>query len=284
MSGKPKIAIVGPGRLGSALAMALRKAGYSIAGIQSRNSAASTRRASKLAAMVGSRVISWPSRFNADVVWFCVPDREIANVGREWAAPGEWKGKIAFHSSGALSSQELDPLRQRGAAVASVHPLMTFVRKSTPSLSGVAFGIEGDAAAVRMARRIVRDLQGEAFLISRKNKAAYHAWGAFASPLLIALLVAAEQVARAAGLSTAAARKKMLPILRQTLSNYAKFGPAEAFSGPIVRGDSEVVGQHLTALKKVREARKVYAALAQVALLHLPSGNRKQLQRLLRKA
>ena len=105
--------------------------------------------------------------------------------------------------------------------------------------------MEGDPAALRVAHRIVRDLGAEAFSISRRRKPAYHAWGAFTSPLLIALLVTAEKVARAAGLSSAEARRKMMPIVRQTLANYAKLGPAEAFSGPIVRGDAQVVRQHL---------------------------------------
>ena len=77
-------------------------------------------------------------------------------------------------------------------------------------------------AAVRVARRIVRDLGGRAFSISKKNKAAYHAWGGFISPLLVLTLVAGEKVARAAGLSAADTRKNMLPIVRQTLANYSK--------------------------------------------------------------
>ena len=130
-----------------------------------------------------------------------------------------------------------------------------------PSLRGVPFALEGDPAALRVARRIVRDLGAEAFSISKNRKPAYHAWGAFTSPLLIALLVTAEKVARAAGLSSAEARRKMMPIVRQTLANYAKLGPAEAFSGPIVRGDAQVVRQHLKELKKIPGAGEVYLAL-----------------------
>jgi predicted short-subunit dehydrogenase-like oxidoreductase (DUF2520 family) len=112
---------------------------------------------------------------------------------------------------------------------------------------------------------------------------AYHAWGAFTSPLLIALLVTGEKVARAAGLSTAEARRKMLPIVRQTLANYAELGPAGAFSGPIVRGDALVVREHLKELKKIPEARAVYAALARAGLRYLPARNREQLEKQLRK-
>ena len=150
---------------------------------------------------------------------------------------------------------------------------------SVPSLKDVSFALEGDPAAARVARKIVRDLDAEAFPISRNKKMAYHAWGAFTSPLLIALLVTGERVARAAGLSTSEARRKMLPILRQTLANYARLGPAGAFSGPIVRGDAQVVRQHLQELKKIPEAREVYGKLARAALRYLPARNRGELEK-----
>jgi predicted short-subunit dehydrogenase-like oxidoreductase (DUF2520 family) len=221
------------------------------------------------------------ARVDADVIWFCVPDREIARAAKQLAGTVDWRGKVAFHSSGALGSDELRELRRRGAAVASVHPLMTFVSRSVPSLLGVPFALEGDAAALRVAGRIVRDLGGEAFSISKNKKLAYHAWGAFLAPLLVSLLVTGEQVARVAGLSNAAARRKMLPIVRQTVANYAKMGPAGASSGPIVRGDAEVVRGHLKELRKISEAGEVYEALARAALRYLPAGNRKELEKLL---
>lgn len=283
MAFKPRIAIVGPGRLGSALALELRRAGYHISEIVFGGSSASRRKARALAKLVQARATGARSRLDGDLVWFSVPDREIARAARRLAQVVDWKGKTALHSSGALSSDELRGLRLRGASVASLHPLMTFVQRSVPSLKNVPFALEGDSAAVRVARRIVRDLDAEVFSISRNKKIAYHAWGAFTSPLLIALLVTGEKVARAAGLSTAEARRKMLPIVRQTLANYAEFGPAGAFSGPMVRGDALVVRQHLKELNKIPEARAVYAALARAGLRYLPARNGEQLEKQLRK-
>jgi predicted short-subunit dehydrogenase-like oxidoreductase (DUF2520 family) len=101
------------------------------------------------------------------------------------------------------------------------------------------------------------------------------------APLLVALLVTGEKVARAAGLSQVEARKKMLPIVRQTVANYVSLGPAGAFSGPLVRGDAEVVRGHLKALQRIPGVGDVYAALARAALRYLPAGNRKELQRVL---
>ena len=272
MPSKPAIAIVGAGRLGTVLAHKLNKSGYPISEIITRSHARPD-----LAGTLKAKFLSHPAPLKARVIWFCVPDREIAHAARAWSQATEWKGRVAFHASGALTSAELDVLRKRGAAVASVHPHMTFVRGATPSLKEVPFAVEGDPVAVR----IVRDLGGEVFPISKKYKPAYHAWGAFTSPLLVALLVTAEQVAKLAGVPAASARKRMLPILHQTLENYAALGPAAASSGPIVRGDADVVRKHLQILRKTPEAGNIYTALAHAALRHLPARNRNALRQLL---
>jgi predicted short-subunit dehydrogenase-like oxidoreductase (DUF2520 family) len=274
-----KIAIVGAGRLAATLAPALLAAGHTITEIVSRRETSSLRSARTLARKVGARaVISENAELNAKVVWFCVPDGKIRVAGEGLVRTGEWRGKIAFHSSGALSSDELDSLQKRGAAVASVHPMMTFVAGSRPGLRGVPFALEGDRFAISVARQITNGFHARPFVIRKQDKVLYHAWGTFASPLLIALLVTSEHVARASGVSVPTARKRMLPILSQTLANYAALGPAKAFSGPIVRGDAEVLRRQLAALKKVPEARKVYLTLARSALTYLPAENQKQLR------
>jgi len=280
MSVKPTIVIVGPGRLGTTLTLALARAGYKVVEVVSP--AHSVRRAKALAKRVGARASLAPvGHLQSAVLWLCVPDAQILPVARELAARKSWQGTVALHSSGTLASDELRALRKNGASVASAHPLMTFVRGSTPSLEGVPWALEGDAAAVRVARRIIADLGGESSTLRKAAKPSYHAWGAFLSPLLVAHLVTAEQVAQAAGFSAAAARKKMLPIVRQTIANYAALGPAGAFSGPLVRGDAEVVGMHLKALKRLRGANQVYLALARAALQQLPVRHRRQLEKIL---
>jgi predicted short-subunit dehydrogenase-like oxidoreductase (DUF2520 family) len=108
------------------------------------------------------------------------------------------------------------------------------VRGSRPGLRGVPFALEGDRSAISVARQITNGFHAKPFVIRKHDKVLYHAWGTFASPLLIALLATTEQVARASGVSIPIARKRMMPILNQTLANYAALGPAQAFSGPIV--------------------------------------------------
>jgi predicted short-subunit dehydrogenase-like oxidoreductase (DUF2520 family) len=288
---KPRVAIVGAGNLGTALGLALRVAGYEIEAVVARSRGASLKEARKLAKQVGARAVVDLSGVRAKLIWFCVPDAAIAEAGGLLADKVEWKGRVALHSSGALTSDELGVLRRRGASVASVHPMMTFVRgaylaeskssRSQPGLAGVPFALEGDPAAVRVVRRVVRDLGGRAYAILKKDKAAYHAWGTFASPLFTALLATTERVAMLAGVNRKDAKRRILPILRQTLENYATLGATGGFSGPIVRGDVDTVKGHLRALRGAGVAREVYAALARSALQYLPAQNKKLLKQLL---
>ncbi|HKC01132.1 MAG TPA: DUF2520 domain-containing protein, partial [Terriglobales bacterium] len=125
-------------------------------------------------------------------------------------------------------------------------------------------------------------LGGESFPLSAARKAAYHAWATLTSPLLLAFLVTLEEAARAAGLTRKDARRKSLPIIKQTLANYSRLGPAKSFSGPLVRGDAETVARHLAVLKKHPGPREVYVALARAALRGLPVKNRDGLRRVLR--
>jgi predicted short-subunit dehydrogenase-like oxidoreductase (DUF2520 family) len=278
MAEKPSIAIVGAGNLATALAVALCEAGYQIDAV-----VAGRRRkwARGLAKLTASRAVVNAAEVKARILWFCVPDDKIRGAAAALAGAFQARGKIALHSSGALSSDELEPLRRKGAAVASVHPLMTFVRGSRPTLVGVSFALEGDPVAVRVARSIVRDLGGVPFAIRKKDKKAYHALGTFASPLLTALLASAEQVARLAGMTGRAARQRMLPILLQTVRNYGTFGAAGGFSGPIVRGDVETVRRHLEALRTAPIPQQVYRALARAALEYLPAKQKTLLRGLL---
>jgi len=304
---KPSVAIVGAGRLATFLAIALNNAGFKITEIIARDFKPSLRKARLLAAKVDARGVTLHSaRLDATLLWLCVPDREIRRAASDLAhrllardRPHRRisvKAKVLFalHSSGALSSRELDPLRAAGIAVASAHPLMTFVaganppsaksKSSSSSSFKVPYAIEGDDAATRVALKIVRDLGGEGFPLPAARKVAYHAWATMTSPLLVAFLVILEEAANAAGFDREEARRKSLPIIRQTLENYSRLGPAKSFSGPLIRGDAETVAKHLTVLKKDPAARAVYLALARVALSKLPVKNRKRLQRLLRDA
>jgi predicted short-subunit dehydrogenase-like oxidoreductase (DUF2520 family) len=298
---KPAVAIVGAGSLASFLAPALREAGYRISEIIARAGSRpeSIGRARALARKVGAKGVSMESAaLDASLIWFLVPDRQIRAAadaaagrlaalrrgGRAPASPRSFGSvglRLAFHSSGALLSDELAPLRRAGIAVASVHPLMTFVARARPSLAHVPFAVEGDVAATKVAHRMVRDLGAEGFILPSGRKVAYHAWATMTSPLLVAYLVMIEEAARRAGLSRVAARRMSLPIIFQTLANYGRGGPGNSFSGPFVRGDAETVAKHLSLLRSDRLTHSVYLALARAAVGKLPVKNRREMLRVL---
>jgi len=249
--------------------------------ILSRPGTQSVRRARMLARKVKADVGHiGRTPIRSAVTWLCVSDDALAKVA-DALASGDWKERFAFHSSGALSSGELAPLKRRGAAVASVHPMMTFVAGVQPKFRGVPFGVQGDPAAVRLARRMVADLGGEAFAIRKESKPLYHAVGSFSSPMIIATLATAERVAAAAGIPRAKAARVIGPILKRTLDNYFHSGTRAAFSGPIQRADVSTVRKHLEALKQVPGAREVYVALTRSALKSLPVRDSKAVQRVL---
>lgn len=284
MSPRPSIALLGAGNLANALGPALRQAGFRVEEVIARERPESRRHARLLARRLeASAATLETARWQATVVWICVPDDAIAACARRMAGLRSWNGKIVLHASGALASDVLAPLRRKGAAVGSLHPMMTFVRGSAPNLRDVSFAVEGDPAAVALARRLVRALGGEIFSIARRDKALYHVWGAFASPLLLATLAQAEEIARRSGIAPRRARQAMAPIVRRTVENYLRVGGAAAFSGPLMRGDVRTIARHWRALARVPGARAVYAALVHSALRNLPVKNRAAIRRLLPK-
>jgi predicted short-subunit dehydrogenase-like oxidoreductase (DUF2520 family) len=278
MKAKPRVAIIGAGRWGTSLVTALDKAGYKVAEIVVRHPDAASR---ALARRVRARLAQVDhASLHCEIVWFCVPDSAIAFAAAR-LRDRAWTGRVALHSSGALPSGELSVLQARGARIASVHPLMTFAGGKPTELAGVPFALEGDAPALRIGQQLVRAIGGQPFVIAAAVKPLYHAWGSFLSPLLVAYLACAEEVAGAAGLPSAKACRNMLPIVLQTIHNYALTGAGAALTGPLTRGDLATIRGHLRELRRFPDAERVYRALSLFAVHRLPVKDRKQLERLM---
>jgi predicted short-subunit dehydrogenase-like oxidoreductase (DUF2520 family) len=219
----------------------------------------------------------------AATILLAVPDDAIAPVAAELArsAGQELRSKVVLHTSGALDSSLLEPLRDCGAAVGSMHPLQTFNGVSVPPLVGKVFAIEGDELAVRMARRIARSLGGVPVGISAANKPLYHAAGALAAGLCLALEEAGVRMLMTAGLKQREAQRALLSLTRQVLENYEKLGPQKAWTGPLARGDFGVVAAHEEALRQARpeflEAYRAVSRLAAQVLSHDPAAMLREL-------
>lgn len=276
------ITLIGAGNLAQALGPALKEAGYRIDAVVGRSNKESQRRTGSLAKKLGAKACALEDfRPEANVIWLLHTDDALGQTAELLSRIPGWRGRIVLHSSGALSSDVLEPLRRTGAHIASLHPMMTFVRGASPGMSKVPFAVEGDKSAVAVAKQIVSKLGAEAFPIRKSAKVLYHALGSFSSPLIVAMLVTAERVGRAAGLSLPQTRKVMAGILKQTLKNYLERGAAEAFSGPIKRGDLDTVRRHLRELDRVPSATEVYRALVKSAVRDLPAASKDALVRLL---
>jgi predicted short-subunit dehydrogenase-like oxidoreductase (DUF2520 family) len=148
---------------------------------------------------------------------------------------------------------------------------------------GVPFAVEGDAKAVAKVSTIIRNVGGKSFQIGKQEKPAYHAFGFFSSPAIVALIAAASQVGKLAGLDAKRARSLMEPIVRQTIDNCFGTSPQEAFSGPVRRGDVETIRKHLEVLQQQPDLRDIYRSLVRIALKDLPSAKSEQIAQLIDK-
>jgi len=261
------LSIVGAGRVGRALGRRLRELGWKI-GVVCARSEASARNAVRFIGAGRPQAGVTVQALTSGVVLLTVPDDAIPAVASELAQIGgdEWRGLIVLHTSGALDSTVLSPLKSCGAAVGSMHPLQSFSGVGAPPLEGRVFGIEGDEPAVRVARRIARVLEGTPVQLRAEKKALYHAAGAFAAGHLLAMEEAGVQLLMNAGITRAAATKALLSLSRQVLDNYEKLGPHYAWTGPLSRGDYGVVASHQDALQECRsEFLEAYQSVSRLA-------------------
>jgi predicted short-subunit dehydrogenase-like oxidoreductase (DUF2520 family) len=261
------LAIIGAGRVGRALGRGLREHGWKIGAVVTRSEPSARRAvrfigAGKPCAIMTRQILASP------VILIATPDDKIAVVAQELARIGEEEllGKIVLHASGAMDSGVLDALHAHGAAVGSMHPLQSFSGVSVPSLEGKVFTIEGETQAVRVARRIARALGGSPVRIAGSKKLLYHAAAAMAAGHVLAVEEAATQLLLSLGMKRSEAVRALLPLTRQVLENFETLGPRAAWTGPLSRGDFQVVLAHLDALKdSPKEFARAYEALNYLA-------------------
>jgi len=280
--------IVGAGRLGTVLGAALVRRGWTAAAIVDKDARAareSRRIIGRGKAASGLGRTSLPG----DIVIIAVPDDAVGRVAAGLARSGvTWAGRIVFHTSGLLPARALEPLRKRGASIASVHPVQSFPRKDAPPsiFRGITWGVEGDAAAVAAAEEMVRRLRGNILLLAEKDKPLYHAACSLASNAMIALGWTASGMLGAAGIEEQAATGMLFPLVQGTLQNVKNLGPERSLTGPILRGDVATVRKHLDALRHDPLTRGVYVVMGKQILRlaekrGLPAGRVSALRRLL---
>jgi predicted short-subunit dehydrogenase-like oxidoreductase (DUF2520 family) len=243
------LAILGAGRVGRALGRLLHERGWRVL-VVAACSEATARKAAKFIRAGRPFASITHHALAARTILLSVPDDTIPEIAAELARIGgqQLRGKIVLHTSGACDASALQPVRELGAFAASMHPMQTFNGVSAPPLEGKIFGIEGDSPAVRVARSIARALGGVPVNIDPEKKPLYHAAGAFAAGLVLALEEAGVQMLRTSGLSQREALHALLSLSRQVLEHYEKLGPHKAWTGPLSRGDYGVVAANEEAI------------------------------------
>jgi len=260
---KPTIAIIGPGRAGSALGRALHQAGYTIAAIGGRN----PENVRNLAGELGAKACQIPATTIdlADLTIVAVPDDVILPLATEMVdSLCSAAGKAAVHLSGAQDRTALRPLAQASLRTGVFHPLQTFRRgaEAVQNVAGTYFGIDADALLRDQLMQLARDLRGHAFDLSGVNLALYHAAAVFAANYPTTLLAEAIALAVEAGLDADTARQGMTTLLAGAVNNLRDLPPAEAITGPASRGDEGTIERHLEALKRDPELQRLYRLLA----------------------
>ncbi len=250
-----KIAVIGQGKLGGTLSRALSELGHYVVPV---------RRGSIADCAV------------CDVMLIATQDDKIALAADEIAAQG-WnlRGKIIAHHSGSVSSNILSRLQEKGAHIASIHPLQTFpnLESGLRALPGTFWFCEGDDAAIGLLGELIAQLHGTAVPIGAEQKAGYHAAVCMAANYLTVLVAAATDVANQSGIDADLFRAAIAPIMRATLDNTLELPPQLALTGPARRGDMATIAAHREAIQNLpinsNDLSDVYQVLYDYARKHI---------------
>jgi predicted short-subunit dehydrogenase-like oxidoreductase (DUF2520 family) len=257
------VGIVGAGRVGTALSVALRRAGHRITGASAVSSASRQR----IERFLPDVPVLQPEEVlaAADLVLLTVPDDALAALVAGLATTGApLAGRMLLHASGRHGLAVLEPAVRLGALPLALHPVMTFTGRpdDVDRLAGISFGVTAPEVLRPAAEVLVMEMGGEPVFIAEADRALYHAALAGAANHLVTQVVQAEDLLARAGVKQPA--RMLAPLLSAALDNALRLGDA-ALTGPVARGDAETVADHLQALRAhAPEALPAYLAMARL--------------------
>ena len=245
MAKLPTVSIVGAGRVGGAIGRGLARAGYTITAAWSRSRPGRQR---------AHRVLDVPvleaadTAAAGDVVFLSVPDDAIAEMTAA-IVPGLRKGQFVVHTSGGTSVDVLEPLRASGVRTGCLHPLQTIAdaERGADALQGAAVAVTSDNADRPALMRLARAWGGRPFALADEAKRIYHAAAVFASNYVVTSIWAATTLFQSLGIRNAG--ELLGPLVRNSVDNVITRGGPKAITGPVARGDAELVKLHVAALR-----------------------------------
>ena len=259
----PVVGVIGPGRAGVGLALALVQAGYTVRLHGRRKKAVP--KPLELTVGAADEPPAWVAQ--AGVLILAVRDDAISPLAEALArAEAVRADQVVLHLSGVLGQEALAPLVPSRAALGSLHPLQTISdpERAPARLKGTWAAVEGMPRAVQAAEGLAQELGMRPFRLSGKQKAIYHAGAVFASNYFVVVEAVAQRLLRHAGLSDADAWQALRPLVEGTFENLSRQEPKDALTGPVARGDEETIRSHLKSL--TRDDALLYRALGRAAL------------------
>jgi predicted short-subunit dehydrogenase-like oxidoreductase (DUF2520 family) len=265
----PSISIIGIGRVGGALAIALSDAGHTIDLLVHRGSETLDRIASRLLPTTKLAEISSVPQIKSDIVLITTADPDIKTVAERLA--GSLVGSpVVLHTSGSLSSEVLSGLSTIGCSTGSMHPLVSIsdALSGSGSFTDAYFCVEGDPAALEATNAIVESLGGRPFSIKPEFKSLYHAAAVTACGHLVALIDTAIEMLTECGIDRESAKDVLLPLIKSTIANLETQTPEQALTGSFARADVAAIERHVDSMSKnsPSDVRDIYLLLGERSL------------------
>lgn len=262
-----RVAVVGPGRVGTALAMAMAARGEEVVAVAGRGAASLE---AFLERVPGARVLTAAEAGRAaELVLLCVPDSDLEAVVREVARDdGVTEGSRWVHTSGGFGVEVMRPLALAGGRVAACHPAQTFPDpdRGLAGLPGATWAVTAAAADLGWARVLVTDLRGSPVTLAEHARTLYHAGLTVGSNATASVVTLARDLLAGAGVGRP--ESFLGPLVTTTATNASEQGAA-ALTGAVRRGDADTVSRHLDELREVMpEAVDAYLALSRLMLRH----------------
>ncbi len=261
-----KIGFIGAGKVGNAFGCYLRKKNIEISGYTSRSPDSGVIASNLTQSVFFANSIELI--LASDLVFITTNDDQIEIVATELGSSEiDLRDKCFAHMSGALSSDRLKPLREKGAAVFSVHPMQSFAdhEKSILDLENTTFGIEG-SQKIEIIISLLEKTDNPYILLTPDQKTEYHIASCIVSNFLTALLDSGFNIMKSIGIEETTAISALAPMIRGTVENIIKLGPQKALTGPIARGDLQTIKKHLLALEKNKTAAETYRSMGKLTL------------------
>ncbi len=258
-----KICIIGAGRVGTTLAAAILNAnnpGIKLAAI-SPGSRQSLKRALKILGEKSGSIAFFNDNIEcakfADCILISTPDDAIEKVAAEIvnADPGMIKGKLFIHFSGAKSLKVFDAAAKAGGLTASIHPIKSFasIENSISTLAGTIYGVtypvNNDKTTREYINFFIASLGGKIVEVNDSKKSMYHAAACVASNYLVSLVNYAVKIHESIGIKPEDSLSGLIGLIEGTVANIKNLGPQKALTGPIARGDTGTVKEHMDEFK-----------------------------------